>query len=187
MSLKNIITGLVLLSSMSPGAAASEEGVLGFTVMDIDGNEVNLEQYRGKALLIVNTASKCGFTYQFEGLESLYQQYKDRGLVVLGFPTNDFLRQDPGTNEEIKEFCTVNFGVTFPMFAKITVKGRKTEPLYDYLISKETNPDFGGKISWNFNKFLIDGEGRVVGRFDSKTEPNSPELIGALEKVLESL
>ena len=126
-----------------------------FTMDNIKGEPVELSQYKGKVVLIVNTASKCGFTYQYDGLEELYQTYQDSGLVILGFPANNFLKQEPGTNEEIAEFCRLNYGVTFPMFSKISVKGEDIHPLYQYLTSKETNPEFEGNISWNFNKFLI--------------------------------
>lgn len=155
-----------------------------FTMIDIDGNEVSLREYEGKVILIVNVASKCGYTYQYEGLEALYEQYRDRGFVILGFPSNDFLGQESGTDEEIKEFCTLTYGVSFPMFSKIRVTGRNKNPLYAYLTEKETNPEFKGRITWNFNKFLIDRNGRIVNRFASKTKPMSTELIEALEKIL---
>jgi len=134
--------------------------------------------------LIVNTASKCGFTGQYEGLQALYDQYKEQGLVVLGFPSNDFLRQEPGTNEEIKSFCKINYGVTFPLFAKIAVKGKEQHPLYHYLTSAETNPEHSGKITWNFNKFLIDRDGLVMARFGSRTQPQDAKLIKQLEDAL---
>jgi glutathione peroxidase len=153
-------------------------------VETITGQPVSLETYKGEILLIVNTASKCGFTGQYDGLQALYDKYKNQGLVVLGFPSNDFLHQEPGTNEEIQSFCKLNYGVTFPMFAKISVKGAKQHPLYQYLTSKETNPQFSGKISWNFNKFLIGGEGQVLARFGSRTKPRDPDLISQLETAL---
>ena len=156
--------------------------------IDVDtlaGETISLQTYAGKVLLIVNTASKCGFTGQYEDLQSLYTTYQDQGLTVLGFPSNDFLGQEPGTNEEIQAFCKLNYGVRFPMFAKIKIKGKQQHPLYHFLTSKETNPEFGGKITWNFNKFLISREGKVIGRFGSRTNPRDPKLITRLEAALE--
>ena len=153
-------------------------------VETIEGNAVSMQSYRGKVLMIVNTASKCGFTGQYEGLQSLYGEFKDEGLVILGFPSNDFLRQEPGTNAEIQSFCTLNYGVTFPMFAKIHVKGGDQHPLYAFLTSKQTNPEFGGRITWNFNKFLIARDGRILGRFGSRTKPQDPKLIDRLQAAL---
>ncbi|MDZ8119309.1 glutathione peroxidase [Pontiella agarivorans] len=150
----------------------------------ISGETVKLEAYKGKALLIVNTASKCGFTGQYDGLQTLYETYRDQGFEILGFPSNDFLKQEPGSNEEIASFCKLNYGVTFPMFGKISVKGNDQHPLYTYLTSKETNPEHGGKISWNFNKFLISRSGEIVGRFGSRTKPQDTALIAAVEKEL---
>lgn len=166
------------------GPSASAASVYDYRLNDIDGRPVSLADYRGKVLLIVNVASRCGFTYQYEGLETLYARYRDQGLVILGIPSNDFLGQEPGTNEEIKEFCTLNYNVTFPMFEKITVRGAKTHPLYRYLTEKATNPSFAGPVSWNFNKFLVDRSGRIVARFDSKSEPLSAPVIQAVEGAL---
>ena len=148
----------------------------------ITGETVKMEQYKSKVLLIVNTASKCGFTGQYDGLQKLYETYQDRGFIILGFPSNDFMGQEPGTNEEIQSFCKLNYGVTFPMFDKVAVKGKDAHPLYAYLTSKQTNPEFGGKISWNFNKFLISSDGQVVNRFGSRTTPDDSDLIDAIEK-----
>jgi glutathione peroxidase-family protein len=186
-----MVTGL-LISSLSIAAGAGEKqktedkmaSVYDFTLNDIDGKPVKLEQFRGKVLLMVNVASKCGFTKQYAGLEKLYETYKDSGLVVLGFPANNFLRQEPGTNEEIKEFCTLTYGVSFPMFAKISVKGGDQHPLYRYLTAKETNPEFAGAISWNFSKFLIGRDGSIIARFGSRTAPDDEELIEAIRKAL---
>jgi len=155
-----------------------------FTVKDIMGLDVKLETYRGSVVLVVNVASKCGFTPQYEGLQQLNEKYRDRGLIILGFPANNFMKQEPGTNTEIKQFCTVNYGVTFPMFAKISVSGKDIHPLYQFLTSKETNPEFAGKITWNFNKFLLNRQGKCINRFSSKVEPLSSELISSLEKAL---
>ena len=153
-------------------------------VQTISGENISLGQYKGKALLIVNTASKCGFTGQYDGLQKLYESYKDKGFVVLGFPSNDFLRQEPGTNEEIQAFCKLNYGVTFPMFAKVSVKGDNQHPLYRNLTSEAAHPGFGGKISWNFNKFLVSPSGQIVARFGSRTKPSDPALIKAIEANL---
>ena len=150
----------------------------------IDGTSVKMEQYKGKVLLIVNTASKCGFTGQYAGLESLYKKYAEKGFLILGFPSNDFLKQEPGTNEEIAQFCTANYGVTFPMFEKIVVKGDGQHPLYVFLTDKQTDPKFGGEITWNFNKFLIDRNGTIINRFGSRTAPEDKELIEAVEQAL---
>ncbi len=151
-----------------------------FTMQDIDGRDVSLSEFKGKVVLIVNVASKCGFTSQYAELEALYKARKDEGLVILGFPANNFMRQEPGTDTEIKAFCTLTYGVTFPMFSKISVKGKEIDPLYAFLTSKDTNPDFGGAVSWNFNKFLIGRDGSVVGRFGSRTKPDDKKLVDAV-------
>ncbi|MCF7857973.1 MAG: glutathione peroxidase [Candidatus Cloacimonetes bacterium] len=155
-----------------------------FTMDDINGNPVSLSKYHGKVILIVNTASKCGFTYQYEGLEQLYETYKNSEFVILGFPANNFLNQEPGNNKEIANFCRLNYGVTFPMFSKISVSGKDIHPLYKYLTSEDSNHVFGGKISWNFNKFLISKDGNILARFGSKVKPESEEIIKAIEKAL---
>ncbi|PKN74359.1 MAG: glutathione peroxidase [Candidatus Cloacimonetes bacterium HGW-Cloacimonetes-2] len=153
-------------------------------VKNIMGIEQSMQDYKGKVLLIVNTASKCGFTKQYDGLQKLYEMYRDKGLEILGFPANNFMYQEPGNDETILNFCRVNFGVNFPLFAKISVRGKNIDPLYQYLTDKESNPRFGGKITWNFNKFLISRDGEIIDRFDSKTEPEDPKLIEALEQAL---
>ena len=158
-----------------------DQNVHAFTVKTIDGKDQSLADYRGKALLIVNTASRCGFTPQYKPLQALYEKYHARGFEILGFPANDFMGQEPGTDAEIKSFCELKYQVTFPMFSKISVKGKKTHPLYQYLTAV---PGFSGAISWNFNKFLIDPTGKVVGRFGSKTDPLDPALAAELEKLL---
>jgi glutathione peroxidase len=162
----------------------AEKSVLDFTMKNIDGEDVKLNAYGGKVLLLVNVASKCGYTPQYKGLEAVYEKYKEQGLVVMGFPANNFFWQEPGTNEEIKTFCSTKYNVTFPMFAKISVKGGKIHPLYKFLTSKETNPEFSGSISWNFNKFLVDRSGKIVARFGSKDEPESPKVVQAIEQAL---
>ena len=160
------------------------KSIYDFKVADIDGNDVNLADYKGKVLLIVNVASKCGFTPQYKGLQKLYSQYKDKGFEILAFPSNDFMGQEPGTNEQIKTFCQLNYQVSFPLFSKISVKGKNIHPLYRFLTEKSTNPKFAGGITWNFNKFLIDRKGNIINRFDSKTEPQNPEVIKAIEEAL---
>lgn len=157
---------------------------LDFTLNDIDGKPVELKQYAGKVVMMVNVASKCGFTPQYAELEALYRKYKDQGFVILGFPANNFLGQEPGTDAEIKQFCTTKYGVTFPMFAKISVKGKDIAPLYESLIRQETTPDKAGNISWNFNKFLIDRKGGVAFRFGAKTKPSATEVATAIAKLL---
>ena len=161
--------------------AMESKTVHSFTMKTIDGGKKPLADYKGKLLLIVNVASKCGFTPQYAGLEQLYEKYKYRGLVVLGFPANNFMWQEPGSDAEIKSFCSLKYGVSFPMFSKISVKGSDIDPLYVYLTQ---SADFNGEISWNFNKFLIGPDGRVLARFGSKTEPLSKELTEKIEAAL---
>jgi len=148
----------------------------------IRGADASLGDYAGKVLLVVNVASKCGLTPQYEGLEKLYGDYKEDGLVVLGFPANDFAGQEPGTNGEIENFCTTNFGVDFPMFEKITVKGEDKHPLYAELIAESASP--GEEIAWNFEKFLVSRDGHVVRRFSPRTTPDDPDLVAAIEAAL---
>lgn len=168
----------------SPTAAPPESNIYEFTMKDIDGKDVKLDAYKGKVVMVVNTASKCGYTPQYEGLEAIYKKYKDQGFVVIGFPANNFMSQEPGTEAEIKEFCTTKYKVTFPMFAKISVKGTDQHPFYTYLTSKESNPEFGGDIQWNFNKFLIDRNGKIVARFGSKETPEGATVTTAIDKYL---
>ena len=165
--------------------SAKSPSILDFKMKDIDGKDVKLKKYKGNVLLVVNTASKCGYTPQYEGLESTFEKYKGQGFYVLGFPANNFGGQEPGTEAEIKEFCTSKYKVTFPMFAKISVKGADQDPLYAYLTNKETNPQFAGDITWNFNKFLIDRKGHVVARFTSKDKPEGEAVTQAIEKYLD--
>jgi glutathione peroxidase len=184
-----LIIASVAVTLTWDGSAATDEkmtekSVLDFTMKNIDGEDVKLSSYGGKVLLLVNVASKCGYTPQYKGLESIYEKYKEQGLVIMGFPANNFFWQEPGTDEEIKTFCSTKYNVTFPMFAKISVKGGKIHPLYRFLTSKETNPEFSGSISWNFNKFLVDRSGKVVARFGSKDEPEGPKVIQAIEQAL---
>ena len=164
---------------------ATPSPALSFTVKDIDGKSINLAKtYQGKVLLVVNTASKCGLTPQYEGLEEVYEKYKGKGFEVLAFPANEFGKQEPGSNAEIKEFCSTKYSVTFPVFSKIVVKGAGIDPFYDFLTSKKTDPKFAGDISWNFAKFLINKKGEVIARFDPKVKPDSPEVLKAIETAL---
>jgi glutathione peroxidase len=149
-----------------------------FTLNTIDGKPAPLSAYKGKVLLLVNVASKCGYTPQYTGLQSLYEKYKDKGLVIVGVPANNFGGQEPGTNDEIKTFCTRNYNVSFPMMSKVSVKGDDMTPLYSYLTQT------GGDVKWNFTKFLVGKDGRVIERFESKVTPDSPELTAAVEKAL---
>jgi glutathione peroxidase len=157
-----------------------------FSAKTIDGTARKLADYRGRPLLIVNVASKCGLTPQYRGLEALHEQYGARGLAILGFPANEFGAQEPGTNEQIKEFCQTTYGVKFDMFAKVKVAGADIDPLFAFLTSKETDPDFGGPIKWNFNKFLVSKDGRVVARFEPQVEPSSDDVKRAIERELEA-
>jgi glutathione peroxidase len=181
-----VVIGAIVLTVQHNETPAFAEGrsALDFKVRDIDGKEVKLDKYKGNVILMVNVASKCGYTPQYEGLESIYLKYKDKGFYVLGFPANNFGGQEPGTEAEIKEFCTSKYHVTFPMFAKISVKGEDQAPLYKFLTGKDTDPDFAGDISWNFNKFLVDRKGKVVARFSSKDTPESDAVTAAIEKYL---
>jgi gluconolactonase len=155
-----------------------------FTMTDIDGKPVSLSEYQGNVVLVVNVASKCGFTKQYAALQQLYEKYKDQGFVVLGFPANNFMGQEPGTDLKIKTFCATKFNVTFPMFSKISVKGKEIHPLYQYLTSPEENGELGKPITWNFNKFLIDRDGKTLARFGSKIKPLDPQVVNAVKKAL---
>jgi len=185
-----IVLIVVIISlAVSPGASHPPEdkkSVLEYTLALADGTPQPLERFRGKVLLLVNVASKCGFTGQYEGLEKLQKKYESEGFSVLAFPANDFLGQEPGTNEEIVTFCRMSYGVTFPVFAKISVIGAEQHPLYRFLTNEATNPGFAGKISWNFNKFLVDRTGKVVARYGSRTVPEDAQLIADLEKALKA-
>ncbi len=174
--MKNVILGLLGLAAATTAAGGS---VYDFSADTITGESQTLFAYEGKVLLIVNTASKCGFTRQYAGLQDLYEAYKDRGLIVLGFPANNFLGQEPGTNEQIAEFCSLNFGVTFPMFGKLSVKGGDIHPLFAWLTAQS-----GKKVSWNFNKFLIGRDGQLIEHFGSRTAPDDKKLIAAIEAAL---
>ncbi len=181
--------GLLLAAAAFAGAfmtlAAAKEkpdaGVLGFTMKNIDGEDVPLSKYKGKVLLIVNVASECGFTPQYKDLEVLYQKYGDQGFMILGFPANNFGAQEPGTDAEIKTFCSSTYGVTFDLFSKISVKGDDQHPLYKLITS---DPTYGGDVKWNFQKYLVDRQGNLIGKYLSKVTPMSDEVTSAVEKAL---
>ena len=176
-----------LLSASLPEARAADKEtakVLDFEMESLSGKPVHLKDYAGKVVLIVNTASQCGATPQYKPLQKLHEKYADQGFVVLGFPCNQFGAQEPGSATEIQEFCTQNYGVTFPMFAKINVNGPDAAPLYQYLTSKKTNPEFAGPIRWNFEKFLISRDGQIVGRFGTRVDPANEEVVKAIEAEL---
>ena len=184
-----LFTLAVGLLTMAPAFAVDSKGEkvsspLEFKLKGIDGKEIDLSTYKGKVVVIVNVASQCGYTPQYEGLQKLYEDYSKDGLVVIGVPANDFGKQEPGTNEEIAQFCKSNYKVSFPMAAKVTVKGKEITPLYKFLTDKETNPEFAGDVSWNFEKFVIGRDGKVAGRYKSKIAPTSEEMIKAVKAEL---
>ena len=162
----------------------NERTIYDFKMNDIDNNPVAFEIFRHKVLLIVNVASKCGFTSQYKGLQELYQEFKEEGFSVLGFPANNFLSQEPGTDSEIKQFCSLRYNVSFPLFSKISVKGNDISPLYTFLTTKETNPGFSGAIKWNFTKFLVDRTGNIIDRFSPMTKPDSKKVKKRIGQLL---
>ena len=176
---------LILMMFIAAGlTAAHATSIYDYTMKSIDGESVSLKSYSGKVVLLVNVASRCGFTPQYEGLQALYEKYKDRGLVIVGIPANNFGSQEPGTNEEIKKFCSMKYNVTFPMMAKVSVLGDDQTPLYKFLTDKSANPQVGGDIKWNFTKFLFDRHGKPVARFEPAVKPDSPEVQTAIEVAL---
>ena len=176
--MRNLIFATVLTSALAMSLPAATN-VHEFTLNDIDGKPVSLAEFKGKVVLIVNVASKCGFSPQYTGLEALYEKYKDQGFVIVGVPANNFGSQEPGTNEEIKTFCTRKYNVSFPMLAKVSVKGDDITPLYKYLTETK-----GGDVKWNFTKFLIGKDGLVAERFESAVKPDDPALTAAVESAL---
>ncbi len=172
--------------SAAPIKESKMTGPLDFKMTGIDGKEVDLSKYKGKVVLFVNVASQCGYTKQYTGLQAIYEKYEKKGFVVIGVPANDFGSQEPGTNEEIVKFCSSKYNVTFPMLAKVAVKGKEKTPLYEFLTSKETNPNYAGEIGWNFEKFLVNKKGEVVGKFKSGIAPESDELIKAITAELDA-
>src|SRR6202163_2851781 len=175
---------ILTLLSLVAAVMFAASSVYDFTLNSIDGKAVPLADFKGKVVLLVNVASKCGYTPQYTGLEKLYEQYKDRGFVIVGVPANNFGSQEPGTNEEIKTFCSRNYNVTFPMMSKVSVKGTDTTPLYQYLTDTSANPKTGGEIKWNFTKFLVDKKGNVTARFESAVTPDAADLVKAIEQAL---
>ncbi len=175
---------LLIGLAMTSQADDKKTSVLEYKVKDIDGKDVDLAKYKGDVLLVVNTASQCGLTPQYKGLEALYEKYKDKGFKVLAFPANEFGGQEPGSNAEIKTFCETKYNVTFPVFSKIVVKGDGMDPVYQYLTEKGTDPKFAGDIKWNFTKFLVNRKGEVIARFEPTTKPESEAVIAAVEKAL---
>ncbi len=163
---------------------AEDASVLDHKVKTIDGEEVNLADYKGKVLLVVNVASKCGYTRQYTGLEELQKKFNDKGLEVLGFPCNQFGKQEPGSEAQIKEFCSSTYKVTFDMFSKVDVNGENADPFYKEIKKVDAAPKGAGEVKWNFEKFLIGKDGKVIARYPSSTEPNDPELVGAIEKAI---
>jgi glutathione peroxidase len=177
-------TFLLVLLLCGTVAMAGEKSIYDFTMNSIDGAPTPLSTFKGKIVLLVNVASRCGFTPQYTALESVYEKYKDRGFAIIGIPANNFGAQEPGSNQEIKTFCSSKYHVTFPMMAKVSVKGDDQTPLYQFLTDKSAHPQTGGEIQWNFTKFLIGPDGQVITRFESKVTPDSPEVTEAIEKAL---
>ena len=181
---RKTILSLALFFAASFLVAADAKSIYDFTMNSIDGQPVSLKSYKGKVVLLVNVASKCGFTPQYAGLEKLYEKYKDKGFVIVGVPANNFAQQEPGTNEEIKTFCSRKYNVSFPMMSKVSVLGEDKTPLYRYLTDSQTDPKFGGDIKWNFTKFLFDRNGNPVARFEPAVTPDSAEVQAAVESAL---
>lgn len=180
-------SGLLMACELESGIAQTKKAmksIYDISVKDIKGKPMTLGEYKGKVMLIVNVASQCGYTPQYEGLEKIYETYQSKGFVVLGFPANNFGGQEPGTEAEIQQFCSTNYGVKFPMFSKVSAAGSDIHPLYKFLTDKETNPQFAGKITWNFNKFLVDRNGNLIARFDSSDKPESAKITQAIEQAL---
>jgi glutathione peroxidase len=172
---------LIMTTSFSYGQNSETKSFYDFTVMDIDGADFDLSQLRGKKVLVVNTASKCGYTKQYDDLQKLYETYGDEGFMIIGFPANNFMGQEPGSDEEIKEFCRINYGVTFPMMSKISVKGKDQHPLYKWLTSKEMNGKMDSKVKWNFQKYMIDEQGNLVNFAAPGVKPFDEEIISWIE------
>lgn len=180
----SLVMASPVMANGKSGKTDKVKSVYDFSLKDINGKDVKLKNYRGKVVMLVNVASKCGLTPQYEGLQKIYTKYQGQGFVILGIPANNFGGQEPGTNEEIKTFCSLKYNVTFPMFSKISVKGDDIDPLYKFLTDKQTNPEFGGDIAWNFNKFLVDRNGKIIARFSPKETPDSEKVIQTLEAAL---
>ena len=188
--MRSLFVTLVLLAlpavTLADDTSKKAPAVLNFKMKDIDGKEVDLAKFKDKVVMFVNVASKCGLTPQYEQLQALHDKYADKGLVIVGVPANEFGRQEPGTNLQIKEFCTDKYNVKFPMMEKVVVKGKGIAPLYEYLTSEKSNPKYAGDIKWNFTKFLV-VKGEVVGRFEPRTKPDAKEVTEAIEDGLKKL
>ena len=180
---KSFITLLSIMTLTLNSQTSTDNSIHQFKVADIYGNIFDFSQLRGKKVMIVNTASKCGLTYQYEALQKLYSQYKDLNFVIIGFPSNDFLWQEPGSNDEIIDFCEQNYGVTFPMMSKITVKGTKKHPIYQFLTQKSKNNYRDSRVTWNFQKYLINREGRIEKIISPRTRPDSEEIVSWITDV----
>lgn len=179
-----VVTDAIADAATEQVDAPDVPAVLNFEVETIEGKTIRLDKYHGDVVLIVNVASKCGLTPQYKQLQQLHDEYAEAGLAILGFPANNFGKQEPGTNDEIVTFCEKNYGVEFDMFAKLSVAGEDQAPLYQFLTSKKTNPDFAGKIRWNFDKFLVNREGQVIDRFAPGTEPTDKNVLKVIEEAL---
>ena len=185
LSLVMLVAFLSQAYAAAPKASDAEpKSPLDFKMKSIDGKEVDLSKYKGKVVLMVNVASKCGNTPQYATLEAMYKKHAADGLVILGFPANEFGKQEPGSNKEIAEFCTSKYGVTFDMFEKIVVKGEGINPLYQHLISSDTDPKFAGDITWNFEKFVFNRHGQLIARFAPRVKPDAPEVVEVIEQEL---
>ncbi len=178
------VSGVLTPMALADKNEGEHECALDFKVKSIDGDTVDLEDYEGNVVLVVNVASKCGLTPQYAELQKLYETHKEDGLVILGFPCNQFGGQEPGTNADVKAFCSTKYNVSFPMFSKVDVNGEDAAPIYKYLTSKSVEPVGDGKVSWNFEKFLIDREGNLVHRFAPRTAPDNDEFVAAVKEQL---
>lgn len=182
--MRKLVWAFLLIGAV---AVAGEKSVYDFTLNSIEGEPTSLAKFRGKVVLLVNVASRCGFTPQYSALEKVYETFKERNFVIVGIPANNFGGQEPGSNQEIKTFCSTKYNVTFPMMAKVSVKGDDKTPLYQFLTDKSANPQTGGEIQWNFTKFLIGPDGRPVARFEPQVTPDDPQVTSAIEKELATL
>lgn len=182
--MRKLVWAFLLIGAV---AVAGEKSVYDFTLNSIEGEPTSLAKFRGKVVLLVNVASRCGFTPQYSALEKVYETFKERNFVIVGIPANNFGGQEPGSNQEIKTFCSTKYNVTFPMMAKVSVKGDDKTPLYQFLTDKSANPQTGGEIQWNFTKFLIGPDGRAVARFEPQVTPDDPQVTSAIEKELATL
>jgi len=179
--MKNIVL-IILLAMISSATFSQNKSFYDFKVQTIDGENFDLSTLKGKKVLVVNTASKCGFTPQYEDLQKLYEKYKSENFIIIGFPANNFMNQEPGSNQEIKQFCSANYGVTFPMMTKISVKGDDIHPLYQWLTEKGQNGVMDSKVKWNFQKYMIDEEGNLVDVASSRTNPLDEQIINWIEE-----